>query len=78
MVIVEIHHQHPAARRRLVSPRGDRDVVEEAEAHPAVRLGMVAGWADERENRPAPCDAASIATIAPPAARRAAATNARR
>src|SRR5438552_10860653 len=40
------------SQRRLGVAGGDRDVVEEAEAHRAAGKGMVARWAHEREAAP--------------------------
>ena len=59
----------PCARRRVA--RRDRRVAEEAEAHRAVGLGVVAGRAQRREARRAPRPTSSASTSATAAARRA-------
>ena len=52
-MIVEVDDQDARARResRLIRARGNRDVVEEAEAHAAIGLGMVPGRTHQREDR---------------------------
>ena len=49
MVDVDVHDPHSRGSVGPERRRGNRDVVEEAEAHRAVRLGMVPRRAHERE-----------------------------
>ena len=73
VVDVPVEDQHPlgAARGDRV-PGGDGDVVEQAEAHRAVALGVVAGRAQAAERRPRLAGEQPLGRVAPRRRRRAA------
>jgi hypothetical protein len=51
VVVIEINDQNPAAARGLIIARSNRNVIEEAKAHSAIRLGVMTGWTNECKDR---------------------------
>jgi hypothetical protein len=50
-MVVEVYDENAAAKAGLEGTRRNRDVVEETEAHAAIGLGVMAGRANQREDR---------------------------
>jgi hypothetical protein len=51
MMVIEVYHENAAAEAGLEGARRNRDVVEETEAHAAIRLGVMAGGTHQRKDR---------------------------